>query len=205
MIRWSAYTLFFQRMYFIFFHSKRLMKLMKFTNYMKYALLLSLLFDMMLMPLQAASRQTENLNRDWKYQCGDYLCAEQPNYDDSNWQQVGIPHSFSIPYFMSKDFYTGYGWYRKSLHLSAEETVRKVFLEFDGVFQEAEVFVNGKKAGRHMGGYTGFSIDISSYIKTGDNLLAVRVNNLWRPDVAPRAGEHVFSGGIYRNVRLVIK
>ena len=60
-------------------------------------------------------------------------------------------------------------------------------------------------AGTHKGGYTGFSIDISAYLKEGKNLVAVRVNNCWRPDLAPRAGEHVFSGGIYRNVRLVIK
>ena len=56
-----------------------------------------------------------------------------------------------------------------------------------------------------MGGYTGFSVDISDALKVGRNLIAIRVNNLWRPDIAPRAGEHVFSGGIYRNVRLVMK
>ena len=62
-----------------------------------------------------------------------------------------------------------------------------------------------KRQGTHKGGYTGFSIDISAYLQEGKNLVAVRVNNCWRPDLAPRAGEHVFSGGIYRNVRLVIK
>jgi hypothetical protein len=56
----------------------------------------------------------------------------------------------------------------------------------------------------HQGGYTGFSFDITEAVHSGDNLLAVRVNNLWNPELAPRAGEHVFSGGIYRNVRLVI-
>ena len=106
---------------------------------------------------------------------------------------------------MSKDFYVGYGWYRKQIQLSAADLKRKLFLEFDGVFQEAEVFVNGRMAGKHVGGYTGFSVDISPWIKKGKNLIAVRVNNLWKPDVAPRAGEHVFSGGIYRNVRLVKK
>jgi beta-galactosidase len=58
--------------------------------------------------------------------------------------------------------------------------------------------------GRHVGGYTGFSIDISKAAKTGNNIIAIRVNNNWRSDVAPRAGEHTFSGGIYRHVRLVI-
>lgn len=151
-------------------------------------------------------RQTVNFNREWKYAQGDYQGADKEDYSDKDWETVGIPHSFSIPYFMSKDFYVGYGWYRKSFTLSAGEVKgKKLFLEFDGVFQEAEVFVNGKRIGHHIGGYTGFSVDISSAIRTGNNMLAVRVNNLWRPDVAPRAGEHVFSGGIYRNVRLVIK
>lgn len=78
-------------------------------------------------------------------------------------------------------------------------------LEFDGVFQDAEVFVNGVKVGAHKGGYTGFDIDITDACRAGNNLVAVRVNNLWKPDLAPRAGEHTFSGGIYRNVRLVTK
>lgn len=150
-------------------------------------------------------REVVNVNDCWKYFKGDCEYAEQEDFDDISWENVGLPHSFSIPYFMSKDFYVGYGWYRKQLQLSAADLKKKLFLEFDGVFQEAEIFVNGRIAGKHVGGYTGFSVDISPWIKKGKNLIAVRVNNLWKPDVAPRAGEHVFSGGIYRNVRLVKK
>lgn len=153
----------------------------------------------------SSPREVLNLNPDWKYQAGDYPGAEQPVYDDAVWENVGLPHSFSIPYFLSKDFYVGYGWYRREVDLTAKQLEKKIFLEFDGVFREAEVFVNGKKAGSHDGGYTGFSIDITPWAKKGRNVVAVRVNNLWRPDRAPRAGEHVFSGGIYRNVRLVLK
>lgn len=152
-----------------------------------------------------ASRYIENFNREWKYMRGDCKGAERLDYEDCNWEWVGLPHSFSIPYFMSKDFYTGYGWYRKSFDVCKEDLSRRLFLEFDGVFQEAEIFVNGCKAGHHVGGYTGFSVDISELVNAGSNIVAVRVNNLWKPDVAPRAGEHVFSGGIYRNVRLVMK
>lgn len=155
--------------------------------------------------MNAQPREVTNINNAWKYAQGDYTGADQVGYDDGNWENIGIPHSFSIPYFMAKDFYVGYGWYRKHLQLNEEDLAKKLFLEFDGVFQEAEVFVNGKLAGRHVGGYTGFSVDISDCSKTGDNVIAVRVNNLWQPDVAPRAGEHVFSGGIYRNIRLVKK
>lgn len=151
------------------------------------------------------SREVINLNSVWKYMQGDHKGAEQLAYNDSTWENIGLPHSFSIPYFMSKDFYVGYGWYRKHLQLDDEDLTKKLFLEFDGIFQEAEVFVNGRLVGKHVGGYTGFSVDISLCVQAGDNVIAVRVNNLWRPDVAPRAGEHVFSGGIYRNVRLVKK
>lgn len=83
---------------------------------------------------------------------------------------------------------------------------RLVEATFSGIrwrFQEAEVYVNGRLAGSHAGGYTGFSIDFTPYAMEGDNVIAVRVNNLWQATLAPRGGEHVFSGGIYRNVRLV--
>ncbi|MCI1647219.1 MAG: discoidin domain-containing protein [Bacteroides sp.] len=153
----------------------------------------------------ASPRETVNFNREWKYARGDFQYAESPSMRDDTWESIGLPHSFSMPYFMSKDFYTGYGWYRKYFTLSSVDLKKKLFLEFDGVFQEVEIYINGKLAGSHIGGYTGFSIDISSYVKEGHNLVAIRVNNLWKPDVAPRAGEHVFSGGIYRNVRLVKK
>lgn len=150
-------------------------------------------------------RETTLLNRSWRFILGDPAQAAFVHFDDSQWQPVGLPHSFSLPYFMSKDFYTGYGWYRRHLEMDRSDLKGLVFLEFDGVFQEAEIFVNGKKAGNHLGGYTGFQIEITPYLQCGNNLIAIRVNNLWRADIAPRAGEHTFSGGIYRNVRLVRK
>jgi beta-galactosidase/beta-glucuronidase len=64
--------------------------------------------------------------------------------------------------------------------------------------------VNGKRVGEHKGGYTSFTFDITDAVKSGDNAVAVRVNNLWSVRHAPRAGEHTFSGGIYRDVRLVV-
>jgi beta-galactosidase len=150
------------------------------------------------------TRQRTNINAFWKYQQGDVAGAQAPEFDDASWQSFGLPHSFSIPYFLSQDFYVGYGWYRKHLPLPDAIAGKRIFLEFDGVFQEAEVFVNGRAVGGHQGGYTGFPVDITTAAKTGDNLIAVRVNNNWNARLAPRAGEHVFSGGIYRNVNLVI-
>ena len=150
-------------------------------------------------------RNIEKINREWKYLRGDIDDASLSNYDDSGWEQIGLPHSFSIPYFLSPDFYVGYGWYRKTINFSKNDLESSLSLEFDGVFQEAEIFLNGQLAGTHRGGYTGFTIDISKFAKAGKNQIAVRVNNLWKADLAPRGGEHVFSGGIYRNVRLVKK
>ena len=122
-------------------------------------------------------RQRLNLNREWKFQLGDHPGAETVAYDDSTWEAVGLPHSFSIPYFQSKDFYTGYGWYRKTLDIPAAWSGKQFSVEFDGAFQEAEVFVNGRRVGAHKGGYTGFSVDITDAVKSGANLLAVRLNN----------------------------
>jgi hypothetical protein len=150
------------------------------------------------------ARQTLNFNRDWKFQPGDHAGAEAVAFDDANWDDIGLPHSFSMPYFASPKFYVGYGWYRKHFDVPANWSGKRLFLEFDGAFQDAEIFVNGVRIGEHKGGYTGFSFDITDAVKTGDNVVAVRLNNNWDPQLAPRAGEHVFSGGIYRDVRLVV-
>jgi len=149
-------------------------------------------------------RQSINFNREWKFQLGDVASADAATFDDSNWNDANLPHSFSIPYFAADRFYVGYGWYRKHFNVPAAWTGKRVNLEFDGVFQVAEVFVNGRRVGEHKGGYTGFTFDITDAVKTGDNVVAVRVNNIWDPQLAPRAGEHTFSGGIYRDARLVV-
>jgi beta-galactosidase len=151
-----------------------------------------------------APRQIINFNREWKFLLGDHPGADALTYDDTAWSNIGLPHSFSIPYFASPQFYVGYGWYRKHFDAPPAWHGKRVFLEFDGAFQDAELFVNGHRIGEHKGGYTGFTFDISGAIKTGDNLVAVRLNNNWDPRLAPRAGEHVFSGGIYRDVRMVV-
>lgn len=149
-------------------------------------------------------RQQINFNREWKFQLGDHVGAAAVNFADASWEAIGLPHSFSLPYFASPKFYTGYGWYRKHFAVPTAWSGKKLFLEFDGAFQDAEIFLNGRRLAEHKGGYTGFSVDITDAVKTGDNVVAVRLNNLWNAQLAPRAGEHTFSGGIYRNVRLVV-
>jgi beta-galactosidase len=149
-------------------------------------------------------RQRVPFNRDFAFRLGDVPEAESEALDDSAWQPVVLPHSFSMPYWREDEFYIGYGWYRKHFVVHTAWLDKKVHLEFEAAFQHAEVFVNGERVGEHRGGYTGFIIDLSDFLHAGDNVLAIRVNNLWQPDLAPRAGEHVFCGGIYRNMYLLI-
>ena len=152
----------------------------------------------------APLRQIININRDWKFKLGDYPGGEAAAYDDAGWDPVNLPHSFSMPYFQSKDFYVGYGWYRKHLDIQPQWSAKRIYLEFDGAFQDAEVYVNGTRIGEHKGGFTGFSMEITSAVHAGDNLLAVRLNNNWNARIEPRSGDHNFMGGIYRNVRMVV-
>ena len=149
-------------------------------------------------------RETLNFNRDWKFQLGDPADASAVAFADQTWDGIGLPHSFSMPYFAAEKFYEGYGWYRKHFSVPKEWAGKRINLEFEGVFQMTEIFVNGRRVGEHQGGYTGFILDITDAVKPGDNLVAVRVNNLWKAQLAPRAGEHTFSGGIYRNVKMVV-
>jgi hypothetical protein len=143
------------------------------------------------------------VNRQWKFLLGDDVRAQERDFDDSNWAEVGLPHTFDLPYFRASDFYIGVGWYRKLIDVPPDWLSKRLFLEFEGVFQVADVFVNGRNVGRHEGGYTGFSIDITGAVNAGRNALAIRVDNNWNPGLAPRAGEHIFSGGIYRDVYLI--
>lgn len=151
------------------------------------------------------TRQTINFNREWKFVRDDIEGAYSTDYDDSNWYNVGLPHDFSIPYWQDEKHYTGYGWYRKNFEVSDSWIGNDITLDFAGVFHTAEVYVNGELAGTHEGGYTGFEINISDYVHKGSNTVAVRVNNIWKATLAPRAGEHMFTGGIYRDVNLIVK
>jgi len=173
---------------------------------MKHTLKLFLLASLGLAAVASAAglRHIENFNREWRFALGDTAGAQAPDFNDATWDHVGLPHSFSTPYFAATNsFYVGYGWYRKTFEVPATWQGKRLFLHFEGAFQEAEIFLNGKKAGTHQGGYTGFEIEITDAAVTGRNVVAVRLNNRWNPRLAPRAGEHQFSGGLYRNVWLV--
>jgi hypothetical protein len=150
------------------------------------------------------SRQHININREWRFLRDDVPNGADVALDDASWQRVNLPHTFDLPYFRTPEFYVGAGWYRRTIDVPADWVGKRLFLEFDGVFQVADVYVNGQHVDEHRGGYTGFSIDISDAVTTGNNVIAVRVDNNWDSQLQPRAGEHVFCGGIYRDVHLLI-
>ncbi|KFC57908.1 beta-galactosidase [Flavobacterium gilvum] len=154
--------------------------------------------------VESTVREKININREWKFKLGDDALAKAANYNDADWSNISLPHNFSIPYFQSAQWYTGYGWYRKYFDIPSSWKGKQIFIEFEAAFREAEIFVNGELVGTHQGGYTGFTFDISSKLKPGRNVLAVRLNNNWNARLAPRNGDHNFTGGIYRDVYLVV-
>ena len=149
-------------------------------------------------------RVIQNFNQSWKFKRADVTGADATAFDDSSWDNIGLPHSFGLPYFASTKFYVGYGWYRKHFTVPASWSGKSVFIEFQAAFDQAVISVNGKQVGQHIGGYNGFSIDITSAIKTGDNVIAVQLNNKWNAQLPPLTGDHTFQGGIYRDVNVVI-
>lgn len=157
----------------------------------------------------ALARQTVPFDRDWRFHLGDLAGAQAPGFDAASWQKAQLPHDWSITLPVDKDapslggggfFPTGIGWYRHGF--TAPETWRgqRVLVEFDGVYMDAEVWINGVKLGMHPYGYTSFRFDLTPYLKLGaHNVLAVRVDNSHQPNSRWYSGS-----GIYRHVRLLV-
>jgi Beta-galactosidase/beta-glucuronidase len=155
-----------------------------------------------------AGRTKIVLNANWTFNKGDVTGAEATGFNDAAWSKINLPHVFDTPYYALKKgvfWYVGYGWYRKHFNVQAEwKASKRIVVEFEAAFQVAQVYVNGKLMGEHKGGFTGFYFDITDAVIAGDNVIAVRVNNLWNAQIAPRAGDWLFLGGIHREVYLVV-
>ncbi|HVT10242.1 MAG TPA: glycoside hydrolase family 2 TIM barrel-domain containing protein [Polyangia bacterium] len=149
-------------------------------------------------------RLIQNFNQSWKFKRADVSGADATAFDDSSWSDIGLPHSFNLPTFVNAKFYAGYGWYRKHFTVPATWSGKSVFLEFQAAFDQAQIYVNGKMVGTHIGGYNGFSIDVTPAIQGGDNVVAVRLNNNWNAQLPPITGDHTFQGGLYRDVFVVV-
>jgi beta-galactosidase len=160
--------------------------------------------------LGAASRVTLAFDADWRFLKSDAPGAEKPEFADTDWRAVSLPHDWSIEGPFDRENLTrgagaflpaGVGWYRKHFTLSADQARRRVFVEFDGVMANSDVWINGFHLGKRPYGYVGFRYELTGHVKFGRdaNVLAVRADNSQQPASRWYAG-----AGIYRHVRLVL-
>ncbi|MFD5162379.1 glycoside hydrolase family 2 TIM barrel-domain containing protein [Streptomyces hawaiiensis] len=168
----------------------------------------------------ASGRRTVALRDGWRFALvnpggltdptGAYADAHLPGYDDSRWRETAVPHDWSIEQTPTTEHGTtsgtgflpgGLGWYRLAFTLPAALAGKRVSVEFDGVYMDSTVYCNGKEAGRHPYGYTGFALDLTGLVHTDgttENVIAVKVQNRL-------PSSRWYSGsGIYREARLVI-
>ncbi|UCG55992.1 MAG: DUF4982 domain-containing protein [Phycisphaerales bacterium] len=152
-----------------------------------------------------AGRRAASFNRDWKFAKGDQDGVDAPDFPDSQWQPVRLPHDWAIagPFDPSENGYAGklpwkgVGWYRKTFTLDEADVGRRVYFDFDGVMAFPKVYVNGQLAGEWDYGYMSFRVDATPYVKFGDtNVIAVQVDTR-------RHGTRWYPGaGIYRKVTM---
>lgn len=161
----------------------------------------------LLLTVTATARNVRNFDDNWLFTLGDAAAMAQPDYDDSGWRRLNVPHDWAI----EGDFYAsnpsgasggalpgGIGWYRKHFQLEPNDNHSKYYIAFDGVYMNSTVYVNGHEVGTRPYGYSSFEYDITKYLNTnGKNVIAVRVDNSDQPN------SRWYSGcGIYRHVWL---
>ena len=131
---------------------------------------------------QATERKKLNFNAGWRLEVGDNREAQKPQFDDSRWQQVTLPYAFNGDEAFRKDIVDltdTIVWYRKTFLLS-DITTKKVFIEFEGVRQGADFYLNGQHLGMSENGVMACGLDLTPYIKEGKNVIAVRCDNSWQ-------------------------
>lgn len=148
-------------------------------------------------------------NSDWKFILGDNPTYSDTSFNDNAWRKLTLPHDWSIegkidkqnPSGGSGGYYPcGIGWYRKSFTISDSLKGKRVFIQFDGIYMNSSVWINGRKLGIVPNGYNFFQYDLTGLVKFGKvNIIAVRVDNSLQPSSRWYSGS-----GIYRNVHLLI-
>jgi beta-galactosidase len=170
----------------------------------------NILFISLLVVLKLNALNTRiitSINESWKFSCGDFHNVTSDSFDDSKWKGISLPHTWNKNDADDEitGYYRGIGWYRRTINVPAEHIGNQVFINFDGVNQETELYVNGKLAGTHLGGYTRFCFDITKLLNFGkNNLFTVKVNNKYNENIPPLSADFTFFGGIYRDVNLII-
>lgn len=157
----------------------------------------------------ADARSVVSLDPGWSFYQGEVAGAEAVVFDDSSWRKLDIPHDWSIGGdFDQKAATTGSGgwlpsgvaWYRKDIELSAETKGQRVWVEFDGVMANSDVWLNGQHLGKRPNGYVSFRYDVTAHVKPGaSNQLVVKADTSAQP-----ASRWYTGAGIYRHARMVI-
>ena len=151
-------------------------------------------------------RIRESFDFNWKFFKRDAVGADKPDFNDTDWRNLDLPHDWSIegPFREEPDSMTfahlptGTGWYRKHFNIPAAYSSKKVTIEFDGIYQNSEVWINGQFLGKRPYGYISFYYDITAHLKfSGENVIAVRVDNSHQPNCRWYSGS-----GIYRHTWL---
>ena len=153
------------------------------------------------------ARQRFSMDFGWRFTLGDPPEAERATFNDSSWRTLDVPHDWSIEGPWKPDNPSGraggfapigIGWYRKSFRLPPELTGKRLLLDFDGIFNRSDVWVNGQKVGHNENGYVSIECDVTLWARADrDNVIAVRVDNL------KQASRWYTGSGIYRHVWLV--
>lgn len=156
---------------------------------------------------QNAPAKLISLNDSWLFS-KDHQGVLSANSLGSNltWEKVTLPHTWNAQDVLDDEpgYYRGIGWYKRKLRLDPALQSKTLFISFNGANQETEVYINGKLAGSHIGGYTKFIVPISPFLNYKDDEIEVKVNNRFSDDIAPLTADFTFFGGIYRNVDLII-
>lgn len=169
-----------------------------------YFLLLILLVPVLL-PAQGV-RQQVLFNTDWKFQKGDQPGAAQTAFNDAGWRSLTLPHDWSVEGPFSKEWAsgTGYlpggiGWYRKTFTVPPQMAGKQLYIYFDGVYKNSEVWINGHYLGKRPNGFIPFQYELTKYIHPGaKNTIAVKADHTTFADSRWYTGS-----GIYRNVYLI--
>ncbi len=150
---------------------------------------------------------TVNFNKDWRFQLGDVTNGQAPELDDSKWRALNLPHDWSIEGKFDEKNPAGFGggalpggtgWYRKTFNVNESDKGKFVFIDFDGVYRNSEVWINGHFLGKRPYGYISFRYNLTPYLNIdGKNVIAVKVDNSQQPNSRWYSGS-----GIYRNVWL---
>lgn len=151
-------------------------------------------------------RLTYSINETWRFFKGDYPNAIRTDFDHSGYEIVNFPHTWNALDVLDETpgYYRDIAWYKRNIFIPKEKAENQVTIFFEGANQEIELFINGKSAGTHVGGYTRFSFDITKLLKFGEeNNFSIKVNNRHNENIPPLSADFTFFGGIYRDVYLI--